>query len=258
MIGKCQDLALVGRSGTWLFRGQADSSWRLVPTLLRQEPSGRFVNLPEGFTPEQFETHIASSCGSVLRTESTLPDRLVLNEDFVLAFLQHYGVPTRLSDWTRDPLIALYFAASGALRLQRLGPRLLSGKLAVFAMASIYLGMGEAGLRNKLHLVSPAGNANLAAQRGLHVRHDWAEPDLLANTIDRPVSDPAANVSARIETRLIRLDLDWNYTLDALMLLERVGISAATLFPSEYGLARRSEDLALTTPWMDTLLGSTR
>lgn len=123
----------------------------------------------------------------------------------------------------------------------------------MFAMASIYLGVGKAGIRHKLCDGFLAGNPNLIAQRGLHVKHDWDEPDLIGGAVERPIVDPARNVSALMDSRLIRLDLDWVHAEGVLFLLEKMGVSAAILFPSEYGFARAAEDFALrviTSPRM--------
>ena len=79
----------------------------------------------------------------------------------IMALAQHYGLPTRLLDWTRRSHAAAYFAASGALRSN--GHK--SDRLAVWALDPENI---QLDLRNVRMIAIPGSdNANIAAQSGL-------------------------------------------------------------------------------------------
>jgi FRG domain-containing protein len=92
------------------WRGQAHIDWPLTPEVFRNPPWGK--HYPEVTLIRMFMGQAES------RTQ-----RCPAHDDFVgwLILARHFGLPTRLLDWSMSPLVALFFAvehqsdADGAL-----------------------------------------------------------------------------------------------------------------------------------------------
>ncbi|EHK54475.1 FRG domain-containing protein [Allomesorhizobium alhagi] len=85
---------------SWVFRGHGDASYQLVPTIGRP-PAGRTYK-------ETDERRLFSEFKR--RSKMLLQGAAPNNNWEWLTLAQHFGVPTRLLDWTNNPLIAVYFA----------------------------------------------------------------------------------------------------------------------------------------------------
>lgn len=85
--------------GQIIFRGQSNNAWKLQPTLFR-----RFKDEPEFawfFEKVLFGSRITGNENPHVNGYDPIEH---------LMCLQHFGIPTRLLDWSSDPLIALFFA----------------------------------------------------------------------------------------------------------------------------------------------------
>ncbi|MFY9232932.1 MAG: FRG domain-containing protein [Fimbriimonadaceae bacterium] len=80
------------------FRGQRDSGWNLTPRLSRGAVE------EEEIITARFNQNAYQYVSEAQRTEWE-----------TLYLMQHYGAPTRLLDWSENPLAALYFAVESSV-----------------------------------------------------------------------------------------------------------------------------------------------
>jgi hypothetical protein len=186
----------------WVFRGQRDASWRLIPSAARNEAWQSFDRVVGDIGPAEYtnDARLQLELAAIWRFSreadrqgllvpgfdhtwvdladlkakfNYLKDVFASREFFprpewrpLFGMAQHYSIPTRLLDWSERPLVAAYFAASGTDSTAR-------GKhIAVWALDHNRL-ESIARLDERIIIVRPpwATNPNLRAQRGLFTLH---------------------------------------------------------------------------------------
>jgi len=88
-----------------MFRGQSNSEWSLVPSLARLDHKKFPVKFNDGW--KGTENHLLSEFKKFASTHFKVEPK---NKLEWLIQAQHHGLPTRLLDWSTNPLKALYFA----------------------------------------------------------------------------------------------------------------------------------------------------
>jgi len=219
-----------------MFRGHSDSSWKLVPSLLRHK---------DALESESNIFQIFST-----RARDTLHNSL--SDWELLTYMQHYGVPTRLLDWSDSFGVALYFAVHGqdlskpkAAAVWLLNGFAWSDKItnerAIFSIGSDIFPSYENHFIQKssalpgkpnledwpfegaLPIEAPWGHERIVAQRGLFTVHGRSTEPL--------------EVQIQDELILRKFEIPAEAILHARQWLRLAGIDHYSVFPDLEGLA---------------------
>ncbi|MFV1850071.1 MAG: FRG domain-containing protein [Thalassospira sp.] len=274
-----------------LFRGQGDSTWGLAPSVCRDRHTSFFLEsvvderFPDG--PKVFNeivnlSNFLNACdrsglrvsgdSHMLRhalenlvipnSESRHVDPIKYsgrwpgNDRSILQFMaqaQHHGVSTRLLDWSKSPVVAIYFAieqlirqfdqeaSAGDLCVSKVRELITDQKLAVFSLDIKSVN----AYREQFTVVNVPGftSVNLAAQQGVFTvmqGHETSELDMLQNK------------------HLLHLFTKYTFPIRLVPeLYEKcslLGVNAATMYPGYDGAAKMCRQEVLIADLRQKLL----
>lgn len=204
----------------WLFRGQSDASWHLYPTL------GRSPYLE----PELLAKEKSSLSEFKQKALSHIPIGFDIKSEWDwLALAQHHGLPTRLLDWTENPLVALWFALSDK--------DVEAGKVAVWLFAA-----GKKDIVDTTTTGTPFDQGSTKIFRPNHIarritsQSGWFTVHKYDKTKDRFLSlDSIRTYKKHIKKYVFTIDS--NKRNGYLRRLDQMGINGYSIFPDLDGLS---------------------
>ncbi len=192
----------------WLYRGQAEADWQLVPQVGRNQHLGR----------AELDLFAAWKRNAVQFIEYPPPS----DWDW-LAIAQHHGLATRLLDWTINPLVAAFFASC----------KQCPGEAVVWAFSPKAAANPESQNPFQVDgvlLYRPGAHAARIARQGA------------AFTVHGPPTRPVGDGDGDLHKFVIGAE----YRNDLLMELSQYGYNHSTLFPDLDGLSHFMNWLAVT------------
>lgn len=194
------------RKSSWFkFRGQSDTSWKLIPK------SGRppYLNYADLEMFRQWKRRANSQLDRQLNTELEL-----------LAVAQHTGLATRLLDWSHNPLAAAFFASVDNLDVD--------GAIFVYAPNSMRNHeenpFEKKVLEDKVEFFQPTDSSKrIVNQFGYFSNHN--PPTMPLNDLTK-------------DGHLERMIIKSNIKKELIHMLNQFGINYLTLFPDLEGLSK--------------------
>jgi hypothetical protein len=207
----------VFKRGAFLFRGQGDADWSLTSSYDRWfECRG----LDEKYRVD-YASELLKNFQEEIQTAGV--DEIVREDEVLsLALGQHYGLPTRLLDWTESPYVAAFFAFVGLLDLEK------EGDVAVWALdKESFVWSKERGV--ELLSVPAHSNVRLRNQEGKFS---------ICRGPFRSLEDYVANFSKMLKTPvLFKFVIPASEGSHALADLDAMGINPLRCYPDLTGAA---------------------
>lgn len=220
-----------------LFRGQADATWKLTSTLerdvgkefLAEEYYRRALIVRreiEAFTGRSWDLPTPSEFATAARAST--PDPKPLSAYEYMVHLRHHGFPSPLLDWSSSPYIAAFFAFRD--------PLVDTDRVAIFCCLG-YAGSGK--------MPSPTVPCiyDLGPTLKTHARHFIQRCEYTYCTVERDGQpfyssheEAFGSLPGHDQDRLWRITLPRSERDDAMRWLDRVNITAYSLFRSEESL----------------------
>jgi len=206
---------------TVLYRGHGAASFVLKPKVGRLRPSRNTTT----------ETVNEALMLELFRRQSTDRVEVVTMNDWeLLAIAQHHGLSTRLLDWTRNPVVALYFCVCREHETRDLSgsPKQEDAEIVAWRCQKEDLSKplpecGPLKIKEPLRYIPRVVTPRLRAQSGVFTAHPVPTEEF----------EPAG--------KIVRIRIPYADRRELKRALFRHGIHEGTMFPDLDGLARHIE-----------------
>lgn len=208
--------------GKYVFRGHKNATWQLESSFDRWAS-----DVPLAERASTFDELLADFRSSL--EQSVEYQDLCSKEDELLALAQHYGLTTRLLDWTYSPYVAAFFAFSDSILNSS---EAANEDVCVWAINRDSAVWSQANGATILD-VPALGNSRLRNQEGCFT---YLRAPFLC------IEDYIGAFHDHSSTTLIRFDIPITEALKALSDLDAMGITYRRVYPEMEGVVKAARN----------------